>query len=124
MNHIKKLPDAEFEIMKIVWANEPPMSTNDIIAGLDSDKNWKPQTVLTLLVRLIDRGFLRSEKNGKERIYFPIIFEEEYLQFETGNFIEKFHQNSFLSLVNTLYKGKKLDDSDLDELMKWLKEKE
>lgn len=121
---MKKLPDSEFEIMKIVWANEPPISTNEIIAGLVGDKSWKPQTVLTLLVRLIERGFLRSEKNGKERIYFPLIAEKEYLQFETESFIEKFHQNSFLSLVNTLYKGKKLDDSELNELERWLKEKE
>ncbi|MBE9917062.1 BlaI/MecI/CopY family transcriptional regulator [Paenibacillus donghaensis] len=124
MEPMKKLPDSEFEIMKTVWANEPPISTNEIIAGLGGDKSWKPQTVLTLLVRLIERGFLRSEKNGKERIYFPLIAEEEYLQFETESFIEKFHQNSFLSLVNTLYKGKNLDDSELNELERWLKEKE
>ncbi|MFD0714020.1 BlaI/MecI/CopY family transcriptional regulator [Paenibacillus sp. GCM10027626] len=121
---MKKLPDAEFEIMKAVWSHEPPLTTNEIIAGLESGNSWKPQTVLTLLVRLTERGFLRSEKKGKERTYFPLITEEEYLQFETGNFIEKFHQNSFLSLVNTLYKGRKLDDGDLDDLMRWLKEKE
>jgi len=121
---MKKLPDAEFEIMKVVWSQEPPLTTQAIMAGLAQDNNWKPQTVLTLLVRLTDRGFLRSEKNGKERSYFPLITEDQYLQFETGNFIEKFHQNSFLSLVNTLYNGRKVDDSDLDELMKWMKEKE
>ncbi|MBU5310459.1 BlaI/MecI/CopY family transcriptional regulator [Tissierella carlieri] len=123
MGTIKKLPEAEFEVMKVVWANEPPITTSIIMEQLGKEKRWKPQTVLTLMLRLVERGFIRTEKNGKERTYFPIISKEEYLKFETGDFIERFHGNSFVSLVATLYNGKKLKDSDLDELAKWLKER-
>lgn len=123
MGTIKKLPEAEFEVMKVVWANEPPITTSIIMEQLGKGKRWKLQTVLTLMLRLVERGFIRTEKNGKERTYFPIISKEEYLKFETGDFIERFHGNSFVSLVATLYNGKKLKDSDLDELAKWLKER-
>lgn len=123
MTSIKKLPDAEFEIMKVVWANEPPITTSIIMDHLGNEKEWKAQTVLTLMARLVERGFLRTEKNGKERTYFPLISKEEYLKFETGNFMERFHGNSFASLITTLYEGKKIKDSDLDELSKWLKER-
>lgn len=123
MNSIKKLPDAEFEIMKVVWANEPPITTSIIMEQLGKEKEWKAQTILTLMVRLVERGFLRTEKNGKERTYFPIINKEDYLKFETGDFMERFHGNSFASLVATLYDGNKIKDSDLDQLAKWLKEK-
>ncbi|MFM1654772.1 BlaI/MecI/CopY family transcriptional regulator [Brevibacillus sp. B_LB10_24] len=123
MNQLKKLPDAEFEIMKVVWANQPPITTNIIMEQLGREKEWKAQTILTLLSRLVERGFLRSEKNGKERTYFPLVDKEKYVQFETGDFIEKFHENSFTSLVAALYDGKKLKDEDLDELSKWLQEK-
>ena len=37
MEKIKKLPDAEFEIMKVVWANEPPITTPIIMEHLDTD---------------------------------------------------------------------------------------
>lgn len=123
MNKIKKLPDAEFEIMKVVWANEPPITTGIIMEQLGKEKEWKAQTILTLTVRLVERGFLRTEKNGKERTYFPLIGKEDYLKFETGDFMERFHDNSFASLVTTLYDGKKIKDSDLDELAKWLKDR-
>lgn len=123
MNHIKKLPDTEFEIMKVVWANEPPITTNIIMEQLGKQKEWKAQTILTLMVRLVDRGFLRTEKNGKERTYFPLISKEDYLKLETGDFMERFHGNSFASLVTTLYDGKQIKDSDLDELVKWLKDR-
>lgn len=122
MNKIKKLPDAEFEIMKVVWANEPPITTTIIMEQLGKVKKWKVQTSLTLIVRLVKRGFIRTEKNGKERTYFPIIGKEDYFKFETGDFMERFHGNSFASLITTLYDGKKIKDSELDELAKWLKD--
>lgn len=106
MSTIKKLPDAEFEIMKVVWANEPPITSSIIMEQLGKDKDWKAQTILTLMVRLVERGFLRTEKNSKERLYFPLISKEEYLKFETRSFMERFHGNSFASLVTTLFDGK------------------
>ena len=123
MKTIKKLPDAEFDIMKVVWVNEPPITTNTIMQQLGKEREWKAQTVISLMLRLVKRGFLRTEKKGKERTYFPIISREEYLKFETGDFMERFHENSFTSLVATLYDGDKIKDSDLDKLEKWLKEK-
>lgn len=123
MKKMNKLPDAEFDIMKVVWANDPPITTNIIMQQLGNEKEWKAQTVISLMLRLVERGFLRTEKNGKERTYFPLISKEDYLKVETGDFMERYHGNSFTSLVATLYDGDKLKDSDLDQLAKWLKEK-
>ncbi len=120
---MKKLPNAEFEIMKVVWNNESPISTNQIISNLKSKASRKPQTILTLLIRLIDRGFLVSEKNGKERTYIPIITEKDYLQFETGDFIDRYYDNSITDLVNTLYDGKRLTEKELESLSVWIRER-
>jgi len=123
MSRIKRLPEAEFEIMKVIWgSNVPQISTLQIIAALGDDKR-KPQTVLTLLVRLIERGFLSSEKIGKERLYSPVVDEQDYLRTETESFIEKYHQNSLLGLVNTLYRGKDLSEAEIEELRKLLNER-
>jgi len=123
MENIKKLPDAEFDIMKVVWANDPPITTNIIMEQLGNEREWKAQTVISLMLRLVERGFLRTEKNSKERTYFPMVSKEDYLKFETGNFIRQFHDNSFLHLVNTLYDDKALSDGDIDELLRWAKER-
>jgi len=123
MNDLKKLPDAEFEVMKTVWQNEPPITTNMLMEQLGNKKEWRLQTLITLLLRLVDRGFLRTEKNGKERTYYPLVDKEQYLKFETSSFIDRFHNHSIVSLVDTLYDGKELKESDLDELSKWLKKR-
>lgn len=123
MIKLKKLPDTEFEIMKVVWANEPPITTAVIMEQLGFERGWKAPTVISLMLRLVKKGFLRTEKNGKERTFFPLVTKEDYLKFETGNFMKLYHENSFLSFVNTLYDGKRLSDEDLEELLEWIRER-
>jgi len=45
---------------------------------------------------------LTIKKNGKEHNFFPTVEKEDYLKFESGDFMERFHVNSFVSLVATL----------------------
>lgn len=123
MKQMKKLPDAEFDIMKVVWSNEPPITTSVIMQQLGNEKGWKAQTVISLMYRLVERGFLSTDKRGKERIYYPLISKNDYLKFETGNFVKQYHDNSFLNLVNTLYEDKALEDKDIDELLQWVKKR-
>lgn len=123
MSKIKRLPDAELEIMKVVWANEPPITTNIIMEQLGNEKKWQAPTAISLLLRLVERGFLKTEKIGKERAYFPLIEKDEYLQFETDRFMKVYHENSFASFVSSLYEGANLDKNDINELMNWAKDK-
>jgi len=120
---MKKLPDAEFEIMKVVWAGEPPITANMIMQEHGKKEGWKVQTAITLLRRLVEREFLSTEKNGKDRVYFPMVNKEDYLKFETGKFIKQFHDNSVLNFINTMYDDKALNNEDIDELLKWAKER-
>jgi len=124
MSAIKRLPDAEFEIMKIIWQGEPGITTPMIIDALDGAHNWKPQTVLTMLTRLIGKGFLVSERVGRQRNYTAIINESEYMNMETDGFISRYQGNSIGSLVKTMYGGKNLTEEEIAELRQWLKEKE
>lgn len=113
---MKRLPDAEFEIMRAVWDSTPPITTAIIMETVGREKNWKAQTIITLMLRLVEHGFLRTEKTGRERAYWPLISRDDYLQFETGNFVRFYHENSFASLVTSLLGGKRISDADADEL--------
>ncbi|RRJ64220.1 BlaI/MecI/CopY family transcriptional regulator [Paenibacillus oralis] len=123
MSRFKKLPDTEFEIMKVAWANEPPITTSMVMEQLGNEREWKAPTVISLMMRLVEKGFLRTEKNGKERTYFPLIAKEDYLKFETGKFMKLYHENSVLSFVNALYDGKRLSARDIEELLNWARKR-
>ena len=123
MGVVKRLPDTEFELMRIIWQHNPPVTTAQIIQNLSDGISWKPQTVLTMLVRLIEKGFLESERVGKERNYTPVVSESEYMEVETGDFMFRYRGNSVGSLVKTMYGGKELTEGEISELKKWLEEK-
>lgn len=116
----KRLPDTEFEVMKAVWEEKPPVTTNILMEKIGGEKGWKVPTLISILNRLIKKGFLSSDKKGKERLYYPVIEKDEYLRVETENFVKEYHGNSFLSLVNTFYGEKNISDDELQELVKIL----
>jgi predicted transcriptional regulator len=123
VDKMKKLPDSEFEIMKAVWASEAPVTIGIVMDRLGNSWKRRPQSAVSLLLRLAEQGFLRTENSGKERTYFPLVSKEEYLQFETDKFAKQFHESPFLNLINTVYGNKALSAEDADELCMLAKEK-
>lgn len=109
--------------MKAIWQSVPPVTTFQIAEKLSSDKRWKPQTVLTMLVRLCEKGFVESIRVGRERNYTPLISEQEYFQVETGDFMKRYTGNSIGSLVKNLCGGQELSPEDIRELKEFLDER-
>jgi predicted transcriptional regulator len=122
METVSILPDTQYEIMKVIWSQPTPISSAQVGAFLKPHKNWKPQTVLTLLKRLTDRGFLSSERRGKDRVYTPLVTQEEYLRQATGTLVNKLHENSISGLMSALFADKNPTDQDLEELRNWMDE--
>jgi predicted transcriptional regulator len=123
-NSITRLPETEYEVMAAIWRNLPPVTTTTLMNQLGREKGWKLQTLVSLLNRLTERGFLRSEKLGKERTYYPCIKQEDYIQYETELFVERYHGNSLFQLVNAFSGSKRLSKEEIDELSLWLKDQE
>ena len=113
---IKRLPDGEFTILKVIWQLQNPTTSAQIMEKLGEDNHWKPQTLLTVLARLTEKGFLESVRKGRERQYTAIISEDEYLEVETSDFLKRYSGHSMGALVKTLFSSNSLSDSELDEL--------
>lgn len=123
MTAIKKLPDAEFEIMKAIWHSEEPVTSPALTDSLRRslpDRDWKQQTVMTMLVRLEKKGFLRSEKIGKERGYYAVVSESQYMEVEAKSLRSRFGGNKMTGFVKALYSDGELSDKDIKDLREWL----
>ena len=121
---MKRLPDSELELMMIIWEDREPVCRMDIEAKLDKDRNILPNTVLSFLSRLEDKGFIKKEKRGKINYYSAIIEEDKYLQEEGKSIFRKVFGNSLNKFVTSLYDGKAIDNKDLQELRDMLDEME
>ena len=87
--NLRRLPDAEQEVMCAIWACTPPVSRADIEAILFPEHPMALTTLLTLLTRLSDKGFLTIQKKGRRSYYIPCVTQEAYLAFQGKNFFEK-----------------------------------
>ena len=110
-----RLPDAELEVMKALWSlGDYPAHTGDIAQKLD--KSWKAPTLLKLLSRLEERGFVAGTKEGRSNAYTPLVKEADYLASESRSFLERLHGGSLSSLVASLYPEVSLTQEDLAAL--------
>ena len=111
---IKRLPDGEFTILKVIWQLPNPTTSAQIMEKLGEDNHWKPQTLLTVLARLTEKGFLESVRKGRERQYTAIISEDEYLEVETSDFLKRYSGHSMGGLVKTHISSNSLSDNELE----------
>ena len=118
-----RLPEAEFEVMQAVWEGEAPMTTGYLMKAIGYSKGWKAPTLISFLVRLENRGFITSCKNGKERLYTPVADRTTYLSRVTEDFVEKYHSGSFVNLLDSLFCDRNFSNDEVDALLAWLKVK-
>ena len=113
------LPDAEFEVMDALWSCEAEYApTTEILAKMNTEK--KAQTVLTMLSRLSEKGFLSSRKNGKERLWKAEVTRGEYSSFEAKKLVNKIYGGSLSRLVSAFCAEEGLSEKDVKELMEWI----
>lgn len=118
---MKRLPESELEIMMIIWKYNRPVNRMEIEEHLEKDV--AAPTILSFLNRLEARGFVSVEKVGKINWYTPLVKEEEYLQKESRNILQKMYQNSLKNFVTALYDGGGLSTQDIEDLRKFMEEK-
>lgn len=119
---MNRLPDAEFSVMKGLWECETPVSTADLRRHLEEKRNWNMSALQVVLSRLEEKGFVRSEKQGKNRFYTVLISEKEYISGESGTFFDRFGKSGVTDLIAGLYKNNNITKDDLTELMEFIRE--
>ena len=99
---VRRLPDAELEVMQAIWACRPPVSRADIEEILFKTHPMAMTTLLTLLSRLSERGFITIEKNGRRSYYAPSISLEDYLAAQSKSFFDKLCGGSISTFATAL----------------------
>ena len=86
---IPRLPDSELEVMQAIWSCGGPATRSDIERALSASHALAPTTILTLLTRLTEKGFLSVEKKGRGNVYTPLISRHDYLSQQSRRFVQR-----------------------------------
>ena len=78
-------------------------------------------TVSTIIRLLEKKGVVGYTAYGKTHEYYPLISRAEYKRFEMKQFMENYFDTALAKLVSFFVKEEKLDQKELDEIMKIMK---
>ncbi|MGY0402478.1 CopY/TcrY family copper transport repressor [Carnobacterium jeotgali] len=118
-----KITDAEWEIMRVAWANES-VTSREITAILENKKQWKAATIKTLIGRLVDKGALQTIKEGNKFIYSAAVTEEESMDLYTDDVLSRVCNKQSGHVISNMIAEATLSKVDIDMLKKLLEEKE
>ncbi len=122
MSHtIRRLPDTELEVMQALWASDTPVPRAQLEARLAQTHPMATTTLLTLLSRLSEKGFVRVDKEGRKSLYAPLVTREDYLAAQSRSFIQKLCGGSLSTFASALCDSG-LSKEELEELRELLKE--
>ncbi|CBZ02566.1 BlaI/MecI/CopY family transcriptional regulator [Clostridium botulinum] len=119
MGDIPKISETEWKVMKIIWSN-PYITANEVIDILDDYVEWKPKTVKTLLNRLLNKGAIHFEKEGREYKYYPLVSEDECIKEENKSFLDRVYNGAFKTMIANFIEEQNLTKEDIDDLKKLL----
>jgi BlaI family penicillinase repressor len=122
MKSTPKISEAEWEVMRVLWAFSP-RTANDIVEVLTGKTHWKRETIRTLINRLVGKKVLKFEKRGRQYHYSPRVTEAECLRAETYSFFHRFGPSSIEPMLAAFVEGAHLSDERIAKLRRMLDEK-
>jgi len=119
MKEIPQISEAEYEVMKVIW-NYEPISTPEVVEKLSNKSDWKPNTIHTMLARLVKKNALHARKDGRVFIYTSLVEKHEYVEQKSKSFLQQFFGGTLNSMILNFIENDKLSNDDISELKKIL----
>ncbi len=108
------ISESEWTVMKIIWS-EPPKTLQDILGSL-KHTGWSTTTIQTYLARLVKKGALATERQGKRYLYYPAVSERDCQLAESRTFLNRIYDGSLSQMVKGFVKSGSLSQEEWEEL--------
>ena len=115
-----QISEAESRVMQVLW-EAAPRSAEEVIAAL-SDAGWAEGTIKTLLNRLLNKGAIRAEKEGRRYLYAPQIKREDWVLEESRGLLDRLFDGRVAPLVAHFSRHGQLDADDIAQLRRLIEE--
>jgi BlaI family penicillinase repressor len=120
---VSRISEAEWKVMKVLWASKDPLAAYDIIQVLAQIEDWKPETVKTLLNRLVKKGALGYKKYKNLYLYYALASETDCIRAESETFLARFFDGALEPMLAHFVEEHPLTPVQIRELKKILDKK-
>jgi predicted transcriptional regulator len=118
---VERIAEGEYAVMEVLW-NDAPLTAAEVAERVPADRGWSLPTVKTMLSRLLAKGVLTHEEDGRKYLYRPAIRREDYVAEESGRLIDRMFGGRLSPLVAQLAARDRLSDADIEEIEALLRE--
>jgi predicted transcriptional regulator len=116
----ERISDAEHVVMEVLW-NEAPLAAADVADRVGPERGWSARTVKTLLSRLLAKGALVHEEEGRRYLYRPAISRDDFVARESSKLLDRMFGGRLTPLVAHLAERDQLTSQDIKEIEALLK---
>ena len=109
------ISDAESTVMEVLWARSPRAS-DEVIAELASAQDWQEPTIRTLLNRLLNKGAITAERDGRRYLYTPVLRRDDWVNAQSRGLLDRLFKGRVAPLVAHFSEQGKLSRKDIAEL--------
>jgi BlaI family transcriptional regulator, penicillinase repressor len=114
-----QISDAESVVMQALWRNSP-LSAEEVFAAVAGGQGWQEPTVKTLLNRLLTKGAISAERDGRRYLYAPVLTHDAWLGQESEGLLDRLFGGRVAPMVAHFTERGRLSKKDLAELRKLL----
>jgi len=118
-----RISESEWTVMKVVWRLAPCSAAQVVEALIRADAAWHPKTIKTFLNRLVSKGALDVQKEGRENSYLPLVTEAECVDVASESFLDRVFGGSLKPMLAHFVERKKLSTREIEELKRLLEER-
>lgn len=122
MKKIPKISESEWLVMRVLWA-QSPLTANEVVEQLTGKTKWKPKTVKTLIDRLMKKGAVEYEKDGRRYMYYPTVGRDECITTERRSFVRRVYGGITKPMLAAFLEDAELSPEDISELKEILDQK-
>jgi len=112
-----ELTEAEWTIMKVVWAHEP-CAAGTVQEALAKSKSWAYSTVKTTMDRMAQKGFLTIEKIRNLQLFRSCISEVEAKRGEFRKMLKRAFDGALTPMMQFLIEQEGLSRQQSAQLRK------
>ena len=117
----ERISEAEHAVMEALW-DESPLTAAEVCDRVCAARDWSMPTVKTLLGRLVAKGAIETEPDGRRFLYTPLMARADYVGSESKRLVERLFGGRAAPLIAHLAENEALSDQDLNEIEALLKE--
>ena len=117
---MERIGEAEYAVMEVLW-QDAPLTATEVADRVPAERGWSIRTVKTMLARLLAKGVLAHEEEGRRYLYRPAVARADYVAQESGRLIDRMFGGRVTPLVAQLAERDRLTDADIAEIEALLK---